>query len=78
MKQFRAGIVGCGNIFSHARRQRNQMRQRKLVAVCDIKEDRAIKCAKEFNCNYYTDYKDMIEKENLDVLHICFPIISTP
>ncbi|MGI6715705.1 MAG: Gfo/Idh/MocA family protein [Eubacteriales bacterium] len=73
MKQFRAGIVGCGNIFPMHAVSVTKCENAKLVAVCDIKEDRAIRCAKEFNCNYYTDYKEMIEKENLDVIHICLP-----
>ena len=44
-----------------------------LVAVCDIKEDRAKAKANQYNCNYYTDYKDMLAKEAIDVVHICLP-----
>lgn len=73
MKGFRVGIVGVGNIFPmHALPVINN-EVCELVAVCDNKEDRAIKAAEEFNCNQYFDYKEMIDKENLDVLHICLP-----
>ena len=73
MKKFRVGIVGVGNIFPmHALPVINN-ENCQLVAVCDNKEDRAKKASKEFNCNYYVDYKEMINEENLDVLHICLP-----
>lgn len=73
MKKFRVGIVGCGNIFPMHALPVLQNKQCELVAVCDNKEDRAQKSATQHNCNYYLDYKEMIDKENLDVLHICLP-----
>ena len=50
-----------------------QQANAELVAVCDIKEDRAKQRAEEYNCAYYLDYQEMIDKENLDVVHICTP-----
>ena len=68
-KKFRVGIVGCGNIFPMHAYPVNALEQCELVAVCDNKEDRAKAKAAELGCKYYTDYKEMIAKENLDVLH---------
>ncbi len=73
MKTFRVGIIGCGNIFPMHAVSVQQHPATKLVAVCDIKEDRAKAKAQEFDCNWYSDYKEMIEKENLDVVHLCLP-----
>ena len=73
MKKFRAGIVGCGNIFPMHAVSINKLDNAEVVAVCDIKEDRAKAKAQEYNCKYYLDYKEMIDKENLDVVHICLP-----
>jgi len=73
MKKFKAGIVGCGNIFPMHAVSVSKQENAELRAVCDIKEDRAKARAKEFNCKYYLDYKEMIEKEELDVVHICTP-----
>jgi UDP-N-acetyl-2-amino-2-deoxyglucuronate dehydrogenase len=73
MEKFRAGIVGCGNIFPMHAISVSKLPAVELVAVCDIKEDRAKAKAQEFNCKYYTDYKAMIDKEKLDVIHICLP-----
>ncbi|MDD5495890.1 MAG: Gfo/Idh/MocA family oxidoreductase [Candidatus Omnitrophica bacterium] len=73
MKQFRVGIIGCGTIFPmHAQSLKN-IRSVKLVAVCDVKSARARKMAARYKCNYYTDYKKMLDKERLDAVHICTP-----
>jgi predicted dehydrogenase len=41
--------------------------------VCDVKKDRADKAAAKYNCKAYYDYKDLISKDNIDVVHICVP-----
>lgn len=73
MQKFKVGIVGCGNIFPMHAYSVIMQKNAELVAVCDNKEDRAKAKAKEFNCKYYLDYKEMIDKEPLDVVHICTP-----
>ena len=73
MKKFKAGIVGCGNIFPMHAVPVKMLENAELVAVCDIKEDRARAKAKQFDCKYYLDYTEMIDKEELDVVHICTP-----
>lgn len=77
-KKFRVGIVGCGNIFPMHAYPVNAIEACELVAVCDIKEDRAKAKAEEFGCHYYLDYQEMIAKENLDVLHCCTPHYMHP
>lgn len=73
MKKFKSAIIGCGNIFPmHAVSVKN-CKDAELVAVCDIKEDRAKAKAAEFGCKWYTDYKEMLEKEQIDVVHLCLP-----
>ena len=45
-----------------------------LVAVCDIRPERAKQKAEQFGCEkWYSDVAQMLEKENLDVVHICAP-----
>ena len=73
MKILKAGIIGCGTIFPmHAQSLKNTKGVR-LVAVCDIKADRARAQAKVYHCNYYTNYKKMLDSEPLDTVHICTP-----
>lgn len=44
-----------------------------LVAVCDIKEDRAILQSKKYGGTPYADYLEMFKKERLDAVHLCTP-----
>lgn len=69
----RVGIVGCGNIFTMHATSAHYLKNSQIVGVCDIKPDRADKAAAKYNCTAYYDYKDMISKDKLDVVHICVP-----
>ena len=71
--KFRVGVIGLGNVSPMHLYPAHALDCCELVAVCDNKEERAIAKSKEFGCNYYTDYKEMIDKEKLDVVHICTP-----
>ena len=73
MEKFRVGIIGCGAIFPMHGISVTMCEDTELAAVCDIIAERAEKKAREFGCNWYTDYTEMIEKENLDSIHICLP-----
>lgn len=73
MKTLKAGIIGCGNIFPMHATSLKLTQNVELVAVCDNKEDRAKKQAESYNCDYYTDYKEMIDKAGIDIVHVCTP-----
>lgn len=69
----RVGIVGCGCIFTMHATSADHLKNSKIVGVCDIKEDRANKAAEKYNCKAYYDYKEMINKDIIDVVHVCVP-----
>ena len=69
----KVGIVGCGNIFTMHATSADYLPNSTIVGVCDIKKDRADKAAAKYNCKAYYDYKDLISKDNIDVVHICVP-----
>ncbi len=69
----RIGIVGCGSIFTMHATSVYHLENAELVGVCDIKKDRADEAAKKYNCKAYYDYRELINKENIDVVHICVP-----
>ena len=73
MKKLRVGIIGCGRISVMHLDPASQLEYSQLVACCDIVYEKALKVAKDYNINAYIDYKEMIDKENLDVVHICLP-----
>ncbi|MDP4147319.1 MAG: Gfo/Idh/MocA family oxidoreductase, partial [Bacillota bacterium] len=73
MKKLKTVIIGCGNIclaHGYPLAYENDV---ELVAVCDIKEERAMSIAKQLNCKYYTDYKKMLNDEEVDAVHVCTP-----
>ena len=69
----KVGIVGCGNIFTMHATSAARLPAAEIAGVCDIKKDRADSAARKYNCKAYYDYKDLIKKELIDVVHICVP-----
>ena len=65
-------IIGCGRI---AKRHAEHISKRgELVAVCDIKEDRAKELANSFDARYYTKIEDLLQEEkDVDLVSICTP-----
>ena len=73
MKKLRVGIVGCGRISVMHTVSISSIPCAEFVACCDIKQDRADKVAEKYKVNKYYSYEEMLDKENLDVVHICLP-----
>lgn len=73
MSELKAAIIGCGTIFPMHALSIKALENVKLVAVSDIIKERAEKKGKEFNVPFYTDFKEMVEKEKPDCVHICLP-----
>lgn len=42
----------------------------KLLAVCDLIEEKARKVAEEHSCDSYTDYEEMLRREDIDVIYV--------
>ncbi len=65
-------IIGCGRI---GRRHAEQVQKAgKLVAVCDIIEERAASLAAEYGVNYYLSADEMLLKEKgLTIAAVCTP-----
>lgn len=65
-------IIGCGRI---ANRHAEHISKRgELVAVCDIKENRAKELAELYNARYYINIVDLLQKEKgVDLISICSP-----
>jgi predicted dehydrogenase len=63
---YNIGIVGCGLI---GNKRANALCDQKLTMVADINEDLAKKLAEEYNCEYTTDYKKLVESD-LDIVII--------
>lgn len=69
----KVGIIGCGCIFTMHATSCDHLKNAMLVGVCDIKKERADVAAKKYNVKAYYDYKELIEKEKPDIIHVCVP-----
>ena len=65
-------FIGVGGIAGNYRRSLKQL-QHPVAAVCDINADRAAAIAAEENATAYTNHREMLQKENPDVVFTCIP-----
>lgn len=77
MEQIRVGVVGCGGIANskHLPAHRREPRSR-LVAFCDVVEERAVRASKEYGaegCRVYTDYRELLKDKSIDVVLVLTP-----
>jgi len=72
MNKLKFALIGCGRILrKHADALTGPLKeQAELLAVCDIKQDRAESAGKKYNVPFYTNYDEMIEKTNPDIVTI--------
>lgn len=77
MEKLKVGIIGCGGISSQKHMPAlAKIDKVEMVAFCDLVEERAV-IARNTHGNpeskVYTDYKEMLENEALDIVHVCTP-----
>lgn len=74
MKKLRVGVVGCGSIAKYRHLPEYHVNQNvELVALCDIVQERAELASEQYGGKVYTDYKEMIDREELDIVSVCTP-----
>ena len=84
MNKLKLAIIGCGRISAnHIKATLDNYQNIELVATCDIKKNKAGNKAAEYLINairknipaakikMYHDYKEMLQKGNIDVCSIC-------
>ncbi len=71
-KDLRFAIIGCGAISDNHALSIIENGS-KLVACCDNVEINAIGFAEKYDIDWYTDYKEMIKRNDIDVVCICTP-----
>lgn len=70
-KTYKVAIVGCGGMGRSHARAWNSNERTELVAAEDIKKETAEKLADQYSIAAYTDYNEMFEKEEIDIVSIC-------
>lgn len=69
----RIGFIGTGGIANHHLNILPQIERAQLVAFTDAIPERAQAAAARFNGRAYTDYRQMLDNEQLDAVYICLP-----
>ncbi len=67
------GVIGCGMISVNHFKALKQLKNARLVAVCDIDPAALQKAADEQGVTGYLDYHDLLRDERVDTVHICTP-----
>ena len=71
------GIIGCGGIANGKHMPSlAKIPNVRMVAFCDIVEEKAIAAAEKFGvegAKVYTDYKELLKDESIEVVHVLTP-----
>lgn len=73
MDKLRAGVIGLGMMGQTHSRAYVENSLSELVAVADLNIELAEKVSKELGVKLYTDYREMLKKEDIDAVSICTP-----
>ena len=74
METIKIGIIGCGRISKNHFDAVSQIQEAEFVAACDVIDSRLQTVSDNYGIKkLYTNYKEMMEKENLDLVSICTP-----
>lgn len=70
----RVGFVGTGGIATEAHLpQLREIEGVEIVALADVAIERAQAAADKFGGRAYADYREMLDKEEMDALYVCVP-----
>ncbi len=76
LKKMRFGLVGGGLAGPLSAGALNDIKEAELVAMADIKEDVCKSFCKKYNIkDWYTDYKEMLKRDDIDAVCIATPPI---
>ncbi|MFS0821544.1 Gfo/Idh/MocA family protein [Bacillus sp. 1P02SD] len=73
MKNVRVGLIGLGRFSQLHIQCLLNISNIKLAAVADVRKEIVDKAKSELGCHGYTDWKEMLEREELDVVHVLTP-----
>lgn len=73
MTHLKFALVGCGRIANKHIEALKRIKEARLVALCDQVETRAKELAERLAIPYYTNYHDMLQNQEIDVVNILTP-----
>ncbi len=66
-------VIGCGEVSQLHREQIRQLADARLVAVSDISAEKAKAVGKREQVDWYADYHEMVQRDDIDVVNILTP-----
>ncbi len=72
-KKLRVGVIGLGGISGVHIPALMDLPLAKIAAVCDVKEDRLKAGMEKTGAEGYTDYREILAREDIDIVHILTP-----
>ena len=71
--EVRVALVGCGRVAPRHAQSLTELPDARLVAVADLIDSRAAHFAREYGAEAYTDYRYLLDRRDIDLIHICTP-----
>jgi predicted dehydrogenase len=68
-----AGIVGCGVIGNRLAESFADHEATTVRAACDVNETKLGEFAEEYDCGAYTDYRDLLDSDEIDIVYVGVP-----
>lgn len=72
-RKLNVGIIGMGGISRVHLDCLLSMENANIVAVCDIRKDRLAEAVKRTGAQGYTDWRDVIARDDIDIIHVTTP-----
>ena len=72
-KTFGFGMIGCGVISKAHISQILQIENARLVAVADEVSHKAEELGKEYEVDWYSDYRELLSRDDIDIVNIVTP-----
>ena len=69
-------VIGVGSMGKNHARIYSSLRNVNLVAVADLNKEAVEKIAAQFSCKGYTNYKEMLESEEINAISVAVPTIN--
>lgn len=73
MKRIKVGVIGAGSWGKNHLRVFSELETAELVAVCDREEARAKSLSERYGITYYSHFKDLLKREEVEAVTICTP-----
>ncbi|AEH23318.1 oxidoreductase domain protein [Thermodesulfobacterium geofontis OPF15] len=72
--KLKIAIIGCGKAAERHKKIYQALKDEvEVVCVSDLEEEKAQKFAEALSAKSYTDYKEMLTKEDVEVVDLCLP-----